>query len=195
MRGIEIALFTWLKEPRTLLSVLHFALVGLPFCHVSRASWWGGKQQQWTAGDLSWAQLAELLCVTAHSPWQAAQGARVGRTLRLQHTAEGAGSWALSELSPVSVLGSGRCGQGCSPAGPLGLTPSLSGKWSSDLIFSSLNCSDKFDSQNDLLTQPAWEGISRTIQACSYAVGYSLVISLLPIPFHSGAVNHKWDTC
>lgn len=86
-------------------------------------------------------------------------------------------------------------GRAISPAGNLGLTPSLSGNQSSDLIFSTLECGDEFDSQNDLLTQPAWEGVSRTIQACSYAVWYSPVISLLPIPFHSRAVNHKWDSC
>lgn len=140
-------------------------------------------------GTASWAPVCYSTQPVAGSP-----GARVGKAGRLQHMAEEAASWALSKLSPVSAPGSGGCGQGCSPEGTLGLTPSLSGKWSSDLIFSILKCGNWFHSQSDPLTQPALVGVSRTI-ACSYAVGYSLVTSLLPIPFHSRAVNHKWDPC
>lgn len=46
------------------------------------------------------------------------------------------------------------------------LAPSLRGKWSSDLIFSTLKCSNEFDSQNDLVTQPAervFEGRSKPV--------------------------------
>lgn len=58
----------------------------------------GWKAGAVTAGELSWAQLAELLCGTAHSPWQAAQGARVARAVRLKHRAE-----ECTEPSPVKA--------------------------------------------------------------------------------------------
>lgn len=66
----------------------------------------------------------------------------------------------------MSVLAAGRA---IPPAGTLPQSspaPSPRGKWSSDLIFSTLKCSNEFDSQNDLLTQPAeriFEGRSKPV--------------------------------
>lgn len=55
----------------------------------------------------------------------------------------------------MSVVGVGRAIPPVRTLPQSSPAPSLKGKWSSDLIFSTLKHSNEFDSQNDLLTQPA----------------------------------------
>lgn len=98
---------------------------GLLSCfHGYGASWWGEMQQQWTARELFWTQLAEILqpqCVTQHAVAAVAPGTACGRWAH----GRGEPAWARAvrpgtrgrrnrDLSPVSAHVSGGCGHGYS---------------------------------------------------------------------------------
>lgn len=110
MRGIEIALVTWLKEPRTLLSVLHLRPLGLPFSLVFVAMEPHGgvkcssSEQLESFAELSWDPPAPVCYTThsgrsgfQHSPWQVGpwprgacmgQGSEAGSTREKKQGAE-----------------------------------------------------------------------------------------------------------
>lgn len=97
------------------------------------------------------------MCLSPLTPWPQLLPCRV-EPAWARAARPGAHGGRCRELSPVSVRVGGGCGQGYSSCG-VSATKHLSsiprGKWSSDLIFSTLKYSNEFNSQKDLLTQPA----------------------------------------